>query len=64
MKRDLLKRSESCATEACEIIASAATHGLLPILQQQAPEAARAQILIGRDVYVECFGAKPAVLAA
>jgi 1,4-alpha-glucan branching enzyme len=44
---------------ALEIIASAATHGLLPILQQQAPEAARAQILIGRDVYVECFGAEP-----
>jgi 1,4-alpha-glucan branching enzyme len=44
---------------ALEIIASAATHGLLPILQQQSPQAARAQILIGRDVYVDLFGARP-----
>lgn len=42
-----------------EIIASAATHGLLPILQQQSPEAARAQVLIGRDVYADLFGAAP-----
>ncbi|MGC2353244.1 MAG: 1,4-alpha-glucan branching protein domain-containing protein [Candidatus Udaeobacter sp.] len=41
---------------ALEIIASAATHGVLPILQQQAPQAARAQVLIGRDVYVDLFG--------
>ncbi len=46
-------------TGALEIIASAATHGLLPILQQQAPQAARAQILIGRDVYVDLLGAEP-----
>ena len=46
-------------TGAVEIIASAATHGLLPILQQQSPEAARAQVLIGRDVYVEAFGVEP-----
>src|SRR5437867_11619448 len=44
---------------ALVIIASAATHGLLPILQQQVPQAARAQILIGRDVYVDLFGAEP-----
>src|SRR5438552_1996981 len=44
---------------ALEIIASAATHGSLPILQQQAPQAARAQILIGRDVYVDLFRAGP-----
>jgi 1,4-alpha-glucan branching enzyme len=44
---------------ALEIIASAATHGLLPILQQQAPHAARAQVLIGRDVYLDLFGAEP-----
>ncbi len=44
---------------ALEIIASAATHGLLPILQQQAPQAARAQVLIGRDVYVDLFDAEP-----
>ena len=42
-----------------EIIASAATHGLLPLLHQQSPEAARAQILIGRDVYVDLFGVEP-----
>ncbi len=44
---------------ALEIIASAATHGLLPILEQQSPPAARAQFLIGRDVYADLFGAKP-----
>ena len=46
-------------TGALEIIASAATHGVLPILQQQASQAARAQVLIGRDVYVDLFGAEP-----
>jgi 1,4-alpha-glucan branching enzyme len=44
---------------ALEIIASAATHGLLPIIQQQSPEAARAQVLIGRDIYRESFDADP-----
>src|SRR6516225_6709937 len=43
-------------TGTLEIIASAATHGLLPILQQQSPRAARAQVLIGRDIYAELFG--------
>src|SRR5262245_61958262 len=43
-------------TGALEIIASAATHGLLPILQQQSDRAARAQVLIGRDAYLEVFG--------
>src|SRR6266581_5430279 len=47
-------------TGALEIIASPATHGLLPILQQQSPRAARAQVLIGRDVYVEIFGEEAA----
>jgi 1,4-alpha-glucan branching enzyme len=42
-----------------EIIASAATHGLLPIIQQQSHEAARAQVLIGRDVYRENFDVDP-----
>jgi 1,4-alpha-glucan branching enzyme len=46
-------------TGALEIIASAATHGLLPILHQQSPRAARAQVLIGRDVYIELFGGEP-----
>lgn len=41
---------------ALEIVASAATHGLLPILQQQCSRAARAQVLIGRDAYGEVFG--------
>jgi 1,4-alpha-glucan branching enzyme len=46
-------------TGALEIIAGAATHGLLPIIQQQSHTAARAQVLIGRDVYVDLFGAEP-----
>jgi 1,4-alpha-glucan branching enzyme len=47
-------------TGALEIIASAATHGLLPIVQQQSRQAARAQVLIGRDMHVDVFGAEPA----
>jgi 1,4-alpha-glucan branching enzyme len=58
--RDLLGRFRQLReTGSLEIIASAATHGLLPLLQQQAREAARAQVLIGRDVYVELFGGQP-----
>jgi 1,4-alpha-glucan branching enzyme len=45
---------------ALEIIACAATHGLLPLLQQQSHPAARAQVLIGRDIYVDTFDAAPA----
>jgi 1,4-alpha-glucan branching enzyme len=44
---------------ALEIVSSAATHGLLPILQQQSRQAARAQVLLGRDAYVEVFGEEP-----
>jgi len=59
-KHDLLEALRKLReTSALEIIASAATHGLLPILQQQAPQAARAQVLIGRDVYVDNFCAVP-----
>lgn len=47
-------------TGVLEIIASAATHGLLPVIQQQSQAAARAQILIGRDAYTDIFGADPA----
>ena len=69
-------------TGVLEIIASAATHGLLPLLQEpvvaegadlgapafcpSAPRstpvgtAVRAQILIGRDVYADLFGAEAA----
>ena len=43
-----------------EIIASAATHGLLPLIYQQSREAARAQVLIGRDAYVDLFDSEPA----
>ena len=66
-----------------EIIASAATHGFLPLLQEpvtaeggdlgvpafasstaprstHAATAARAQVLIGRDVYADLFGVEPA----
>jgi 1,4-alpha-glucan branching enzyme len=59
-KCDLLSAfRELRQTGALEIIASAATHGLLPILQQQSPHAARAQVLIGRDVYADLFGVEP-----
>ena len=51
--RDLLE------VGALEIIGCAATHGLLSLIQRQSREAARAQILIGRDVYVDLFGADP-----
>jgi 1,4-alpha-glucan branching enzyme len=60
-KHDLLQAFRQLRqTGALEIIASAATHGVLPLVKQQSPEAARAQILIGRDVYVAIFGAQPA----
>ena len=41
-----------------EIMASAATHGLLPLLQQS-PEAVCAQILVGCDSYRATFNADP-----
>ena len=41
-----------------EIMASAATHGLLPLLEQS-PEAVRAQVLIGCDSYRATFQADP-----
>jgi 1,4-alpha-glucan branching enzyme len=44
---------------ALEVIASAATHGLLPVIYQQSPAAARAQVLIGRDDYVDVFNEEP-----
>jgi len=45
---------------ALEIIGCAATHGLLPLIQKQSNEAARAQVLIGRDVFASFFDAEPA----
>ena len=47
------------AAGSLEIVASAATHGLLPLIQQQSMAAARAQVLIGCDVYKEIFHASP-----
>src|SRR6266567_3299687 len=44
---------------ALEIIASAATHGLLPLLCQQSRQAARVQVLIGRDVHADLFDVEP-----
>jgi 1,4-alpha-glucan branching enzyme len=46
-------------TGVLEIMASAATHGVLPILQHLADQAACAQVLIGRDVHVDVFGTEP-----
>ncbi|MEO5717827.1 MAG: 1,4-alpha-glucan branching protein domain-containing protein [Chthoniobacterales bacterium] len=45
-------------TGCLEIIASAATHGFLPLLQAF-PEAQRAQVRIGCDSYREMFGREP-----
>src|SRR6185503_294637 len=41
-----------------EIITTAATHGLLPLLADS-PPAVRAQILVARDHYRSCFGCDP-----
>lgn len=41
-----------------EIITCAATHGFLPLMMDY-PEAVRAQIMVARDDYRECFGRDP-----
>ncbi len=41
-----------------EIITTGATHGLLPLMANH-PPSVRAQILIARDQYRECFGCDP-----
>ncbi|MEO0453186.1 MAG: 1,4-alpha-glucan branching protein domain-containing protein [Verrucomicrobiota bacterium] len=41
-----------------EIITCGATHGFLPMMTDY-PEAVRAQILVARDHYKECFGRNP-----
>ena len=57
---DLLAAFRRLRDDGClEIIASAATHALLPLLQQSC-EAVRAQVLIGCDAYRAAFGADPA----
>ncbi|MDQ3625906.1 MAG: DUF1957 domain-containing protein [Verrucomicrobiota bacterium] len=59
-ERDLLSAFRSLREAGVlEIIGCAATHGLLPFLTQT-PEAVRAQVLIGREVYRDVFGADPA----
>ena len=59
-KCDLLSVFRSLRqTGSLEIIGCAATHGLLPLINQQSPQAARAQVLIGRDVFKDIFGADP-----
>jgi len=56
---DLLGVFRRLRDDGClEIMASAATHGLLPLFQQS-PEAVRAQILIGCDSYRATFQADP-----
>ena len=56
---DLLGVFRQLQNEGClEIMASAATHGLLPLLQQS-PGAVRAQILAGCDAHRVTFGADP-----
>ncbi len=59
-KRDLISVFAKLQfSGSLELIASAATHGLLPLLLQS-PEAVRAQILIGCDIFRDAFGAEPA----
>jgi 1,4-alpha-glucan branching enzyme len=57
---DLLGVFRRLRDDGClEIMASAATHGLLPLLQQS-PEAGRAQVLTGCDFYQTTFHSDPA----
>jgi len=56
---DLVSAFESFAERGVlEIITCAATHGFLPLMEPS-PEAMRAQILVARDHYRECFGRDP-----
>src|SRR5262249_29258969 len=53
--RDLISRFRQLQEqEAIEIITSAATHAVLPLLASH-PPSLRAQLLIGRDYHAECF---------
>lgn len=59
LRRDVVRAFRELQDAGClEIIASAATHGFLPLLQDF-PEAQRAQIRIGCDSYREMFGREP-----
>lgn len=58
-RRDIVGAfAELQADGVLEIITCAATHGFLPLMESF-PEAMRAQILVGRDYYRECFGRDP-----
>jgi 1,4-alpha-glucan branching enzyme len=57
---DLLNVFRQLRDDGClELMASATTHGLLPLLQQSA-EAVRAQVVIGCEAYRATFHADPA----
>jgi 1,4-alpha-glucan branching enzyme len=57
---DLLAVFRRLQDDGClEIAASAATHGLLPLLQSS-PEAVRAQVMLGCDLYRAAFQRDPA----
>jgi 1,4-alpha-glucan branching enzyme len=59
LQRDVVRAFRELQDSGClEIIASAATHSFLPLLQDF-PEAQRAQIRIGCDSYREMFGREP-----
>ena len=59
LQRDIVRAFRELQESGClEIMASAATHGFLPLLQNF-PEAQRAQIRIGCDSYREMFGREP-----
>ena len=59
LRRDIVRAFRELQDAGClEIIASAATHGFLPLLQDF-PEAQRAQVYIGCDNYREMFGREP-----
>jgi 1,4-alpha-glucan branching enzyme len=59
LQRDVVRGFAQLQDTGClEIIASAATHGFLPLLKDF-PEAQRAQIRIGCDSYRETFGREP-----
>lgn len=60
LRRDIVRAFGQLQEAGClEIIATAATHGFLPLLQDF-PEAQRAQIRIGCDSYREMFRREPA----
>jgi len=59
-KTDLVGAFRSLQEEGrLEIVASAATHGFLPLLRVN-PRAVRAQVLLGVEQHIEAFGRRPA----